>query len=588
MATPNQTSFSDAPATQGTTAQGGSEAKKTGNSWGKNAKAQTSAVSYGFEGAKAEIGAVLGMRHERMKLKVMFDEFVEKFTNYLTSNMTGARDVVKTVTDRDDALERIDVDEPVDLTEEEERSKVKVMLKTEEVKKFGARRQLAKDNLVKVYGLIWGQCSPGLQTAMKGEDGYDDALDGHDVLLLLENLQKVVSGVDTKANRLYVEQEALVAFTTMRQGATESTDGFIMRVKHNAETLKIAGGERYLYDEDLLSVVTRQSVDRAIEKYISMHVIRRSDQGRFGDLQKSLLEGSHRGQDEYPTTLQDVYALMIRQPKETQIGSRKGGSKNNHGNFMFAMVGKDGDGAGGDDGDDLVPGTDGRIIENECYICRKKGHISWYCPEAGNTGPPPRNKQNLNCAQFGFVQSGKNVKEEEVIDSNWILLDTCSTVSVCCNQNLVRDVRKCGDDEILTILTNGGSQTYEQMAVMKDFPLEVHFKRDSLVNIIALRDVANIPGVTIRMDTSKERAITVEMGPHKCFKFIECPNGLYHYDTNTFGENDCKPKTSFTLYSRSNSNPYTLAMTVEENKKYFTKKEVAAAEAAQKLQQELG
>ena len=29
-------------------------------------------------------------------------------------------------------------------------------------------------------------------------------------------------------------------------------------------------------------------------------------------------------------------------------------------------------------------------------------------------------------------------------------------------------------------------------------------------------------------------------------------------------------------------------MTVEENKKYFTKKEVAAAEAAQKLQQELG
>ena len=129
---------------------------------------------------------------------------------------------------------------------------------------------------------------------------------------------------------------------------------------------------------------------------------------------------------------------------------------------------------------------------------------------------------------------------------------------------------------------------YEHVAVMKDFPLKVHFKRDSLANIIALRDVANIPGVVIKMDTSKERAITVEMGPHKSFKFLECPDGLYHYNTNVFGEYDHKPKTSFIPYLHSNSNSYTLAMTVEENKSYFTKKEVAAAEAAQKLQQELG
>ena len=140
---------------------------------------------------------------------------------------------------------------------------------------------------VKVYGLIWGQCSAGLQTAIKGESGYDDAIDSHDVVWFLRNLQKVVSGMDTKANKLYVEQEALVAFTTMRQGATESTDGFITRVKHNAQTLKLAGGERYLYDKDLLSSPTRSNVDRTIEEYLLMHIIRRSDPIRFEDLQKS-------------------------------------------------------------------------------------------------------------------------------------------------------------------------------------------------------------------------------------------------------------------------------------------------------------
>ena len=40
---------------------------------------------------------------------------------------------------------------------------------------------------------------------IKGESGYDDATDSHDVVWLLRNLQKVVSGVDTKANKLFVE-----------------------------------------------------------------------------------------------------------------------------------------------------------------------------------------------------------------------------------------------------------------------------------------------------------------------------------------------------------------------------------------------
>ena len=58
---------------------------------------------------------------------------------------------MKTITDRDDTLKRINKDEPIDLTDEETKSVVKTLLKTEEIKKFGARRQQAKDNLGKHY-----------------------------------------------------------------------------------------------------------------------------------------------------------------------------------------------------------------------------------------------------------------------------------------------------------------------------------------------------------------------------------------------------------------------------------------------------
>ena len=585
----NTPSFSDAKGAEVDVAVTGQSNKKPGAPWNKGGtKSQISTVMYGFEGAKSEIGAVLGLKHEKMKCKVTYDDFIEKFTTYLTSNLTGARDVVKTIIDKDNVMERIEKEMPEDLTVEEAKSAVRVLLKTEEVKKFGARRQLAKDNGVKTFGLLWGQCSPGLQTSIKGESGYEDAVDSHNLVWLLETVQKVVSGVDTKASKLYVEQEALVAFTTMRQGTTETTDGVIARVKHNAQTLKLAGGERYLVDKSGSTTKTQLEIDAAIEQYLAMHVIRRSDSARFGELQKSLLDGSHKGRDEYPVSLQEVYALLVRQPKEVSIGNRRTTARGQN-NVMFAMVKGDGgdDDEEGNDGGKVVAGTDGRTVEAECYICHKKGHISWYCPEAGNTGPPPRDAKSLGCAQVGFMQKNvskirdeKSEKKDSVINTNWILLDTCSTASVCCNEELVRDIRKCETGEELTVITNGGKQTYKHMAILKDLPLQVYFKRDSLANIISLSDVANIPGVGITMDTRKERAIVVKMSAEKTFKFLECPDGLYHYDTSDMYNKLSKPK--------SNVTPYSFTMTVSDNKKYFSKREIARAEGAHRLQQTLG
>ena len=47
-------------------ASGGGDQKKTGSSWSKaGSKGQMSTISYNFEGAKKEIGVVLGLKHER-------------------------------------------------------------------------------------------------------------------------------------------------------------------------------------------------------------------------------------------------------------------------------------------------------------------------------------------------------------------------------------------------------------------------------------------------------------------------------------------------------------------------------------------
>ena len=58
---------------------GGSDQRKSENSWNKgSSRTQISSALYNFEGLKAEIGGVLGLKHEKMKNKVIFDDFIDK------------------------------------------------------------------------------------------------------------------------------------------------------------------------------------------------------------------------------------------------------------------------------------------------------------------------------------------------------------------------------------------------------------------------------------------------------------------------------------------------------------------------------
>ena len=90
-----------------------------------------------------------------------------------------------------------------------------------------------------------------------------------------------------EGQQIYVEQEALIAFVTMWQGATKPTESFINRAKHNSQTLQLAGGERYLYGKAAGVTMRKGEIKIKIKEYLAMHVVQRCDQDRFSNLQKS-------------------------------------------------------------------------------------------------------------------------------------------------------------------------------------------------------------------------------------------------------------------------------------------------------------
>ena len=208
---------------------------------------------------------------------------------------------------------------------------------------------------------------------------------------------------------------------------------------------------------------------------------------------------------------------------------------------------------------ELVPGRDGKVHkEIECHNCHQIGHYANQCPH----------KKKITLAQFTLAQN-----KLELIDRNWVLLDTCSTVSVFCNSKLVNDIREVCPGSSLTGITNGGLQTYKYTANFNLLPLRVHFNTHSIANILSLSDIANLPNTKITMDSSKEKVMLLHHNG-RIIKFEECVDGHYYWDSKE--TSSLKSKDSITAYSFIN--------TVANNRSWFTQRNVKGAEKERKLQ----
>jgi len=68
-----------------------------------------------------------------------------------------------------------------------------------------------------LYGIIIGQCIPSLQSTIKVDKNYDDKSKTFASFWLLKTIEKLMKGIDTKANPMLTLHEQLLVFFTMKQ-----------------------------------------------------------------------------------------------------------------------------------------------------------------------------------------------------------------------------------------------------------------------------------------------------------------------------------------------------------------------------------
>ena len=113
--------------------------------------------------------------------------------------------------------------------------------------------------------------------------------------------------------------------------------------------------------------------------------------------------------------------------------------------------------------------------------------------------------------QVGFCLAQKgSLNLMEDVDLGGLLLDTGSTFSGVRNSSkLVSNVRSCTDDEVLTASTNGGTVVYNKIGDLNFLPLKVYVNDNSLVDVLSIKDVLQIPDLYVTMDSRRENAIFV-------------------------------------------------------------------------------
>ena len=163
----------------------------------------------------------------------------------------------------------------------------------------------------------------------------------------------------------------------------------------------------------------------------------------------------------------------------------------------------------------LVPEVNGITIPNViCYHCRLLGHIQTFCPILQNT------------KKIQYLQNTHALSQIEYkISRNWLLLDTCSSISSMCNTNLVKNISP--NTQPYHAYTNGGSIDDELECELQTLSMNAYCNAKDIANIISLGEL--VDDYRMKMDINKNHSIYIQYKnkQDKTGEFKKLKNNLF-------------------------------------------------------------
>ncbi len=104
------------------------------------------------------------------------------------------------------------------------------------------RKSTLTSNFPKLFGLIWGQCTPSLQQDLRNLPTYRNSYDDKDCLWLLTELKRCASGSDHTQHEILTYIKAMRTLFTTKQRDNETIQDMSDRLDSQLNTMKLLGG----------------------------------------------------------------------------------------------------------------------------------------------------------------------------------------------------------------------------------------------------------------------------------------------------------------------------------------------------------
>jgi hypothetical protein len=298
-------------------------------------------------------------------------------------------------------------------------------------------------------------------------------------------------------------------------------------------------------DEEKLEKLQEQ----AYNQFLAYLYLDNADKSKYGSILTGLNTQQSLGNNQYPKTITESNNVLSNHRFDvTPKGGNKGKGQNEKG-----REGKD------KDKEDEEVNLSFAQLEGRCYCCGKAGHKSPSYREKNK----PKDEWAINKAQQSHAQAasaeasavgsvsvptvptgqattpprsdssggshsrwaGAHVKiqfhQQAVEMRNWILLDNQSSVTVFCNNDMVRNIRDSKEGNMY-LETNGGTLVTTKKADLPQWG-EVWYNDRAITNIFSYAEMSDKYRITY--DSGKEDAFVVHL-PTKTIRFERLGNNL--------------------------------------------------------------
>jgi hypothetical protein len=207
----------------------------------------------------------------------------------------------------------------------------------ETMKTLIKRTNYQESNARAIYAIVWGQCSPMMQSKLESLDDYTAKSAACDCSWILKEIQGITHRFEGKHNVFISLDDAWTSYYTFRQGNQQTLheyrndyQGLVQVLEHYGAAL----GAEAPYQDALKAQITADNPGLSAEEYrtrtvlaaknksVAIGFLKRADRQRYDGLWSDLENLFTRGLDHYPTDLTSAYNLLLNyRPPPTALAT---------------------------------------------------------------------------------------------------------------------------------------------------------------------------------------------------------------------------------------------------------------------------